>query len=640
MRTASRSITPLEPLPFKRSMSSASLSPSPSLCPKRVNDHDTISQTSKRWGRRGCSLDGRDSGRDEIGKGSNLRPMPSCLCSQAALPPLILAFLAFFLLLILAPNSSSVNEHLQLAKEAVKSRFRPVEEVAGPLRMVGDDAESWSSGGEAHGMGDVCATEHGCRFLVPTTIGEQSSRAHFHLLQLSSLATTLNRTLVLPRAYSSRFSTCGDHAFDYFYNITSFASSTSSLVGSGAVSITQREFERWLANRPGSTGAYAVRLAIPMSSGGDPETADSSYGRLIPDQAPYGGKELMPCLDEEKLDFRGREPVVRYEPWRFYGQKLVEDLKVLDEQEPQARVLLLHYNLRGPFFSRVEREALTSGAIEKAFEYRDEWEELAEMMADLPELRGKEVVGVHWRTEKLEAERLRECGESLHGVLERMREITPPAAAVYLASDFPVESLEGAPSRLANSSNMGTSGEEVLAHSDTLSELLTPAHSAAISSFLQSFSSSATTSPPADLSHDLTLHTFSSLLPSLLKFIRSFPSSRRTRQLLSLALSPAAASILDLLVLRRVEFFISGFSAPYGISTEEALKRWETEQGRGVCGKRSNWTARVVRGRKRHFDAQKVKEDGKGRRLSNVAGTWSVEGKVDGLTEGQDKVAE
>ncbi|GAA5898035.1 hypothetical protein JCM6882_003312 [Rhodosporidiobolus microsporus] len=565
-------------------------------------------------------------------------------------PLCILAFLLFFLLLALSPSSQpyrdQVHSSLRSAGDAVASRFRPLEEVQLPSSSSsgagGEEGEE--SAGAVGEMRDVCATEHGCRFLVPTTIGEQESRAQHHLLQLASLAHSLNRTLVLPRAYSSRFSTCGTHSFDFFYAPPAFAAATAP-----ASSITQREFERWLANKPGTVGAQAVRLAIPTKND-DGFEANATLGRFMPDPSGtdgnliFGGKPLMPCLDAEKLDLRGRAPLVRFEPWRFAAQRLLDDLRVLDEQEG-AEVLLVHYNLRGPLFQGVERDAMRGGesgrGLESAFEYQREWREVAEEVVGLMmggAGGGGAAVGVHWRTETLEAERLSVCGASLVGALEKVRAAQPDVEAVYLASDFPIETLKEAPSHRAGVGGAGgaVEGESaiVAAHSDTLSELLTPAHSAAMSSFLRAFSSSPSPSITAPATTNLTLHTFSSLLPSLLTHLRApRPSPLPSlSHLARYASSAPARSIIDLLVLQRLEVFLAGFSISGG------AKLVDEQSGRGVCGKRSNWTRRVGRGREGRWDAQEKEGgegegvgEGEGRRLRNVVGTWSAEGTVEGV---------
>ncbi|BGP16333.1 hypothetical protein JCM10213_008230 [Rhodosporidiobolus nylandii] len=473
-------------------------------------------------------------------------------------------------------------------KDAVASKFKAIEEVALPSGLAGNEGVAK----------ELCTGEHGCRFLVPTTIGEQESRAQLHFLQLAALATSLNRTLVLPRAYPSRFSTCGVASFDFFYDPASFAIET------GVKPLLQRDFEAYLANRTTPASARAVRFSV--QTGNEPPV--TTFGKLVPDST-LGYKPLTPCLDGSTLDLGGRQPLVIFEPHRTEGDPLVEDLRALDEQDP-VDVLLVHYNLRGPIFQRVESTAVRTGAFERAFTYKQEWSRIANKAL---ELLGAAAAGVHWRIESIAPETLDTCGGKLVDTLEQVKEENPDVEAVYLASDFAIETLENAPSRPSSapadglpSPPLNTSGS---AHSDTLTELLTPAHRDAVSSFLSSFASSS--------SSDLTLHTFASLYPSLLA---ALPDLERW------ITNDAARAIVDQLVLQRTAVFLAGFPT-HGEET--------VVDGRTACAKQSTWTNRVTAARamrwKEELRLETGQDAGAERRLRNVLGRWSAEGQVDGL---------
>ncbi|GAA5898029.1 hypothetical protein JCM6882_003310 [Rhodosporidiobolus microsporus] len=507
-------------------------------------------------------------------------------------PLLLLPLLLLVGLFLLSRPFASGTVALEVAAAATEEPlFKLSEKVVLPPEV---DQEE---GGEAEVV-DMCTTQHGCRFLVPNKIGEQESRAHFHLLQLAALAHSLNRTLVLPHARSSRFATCGNRPFDFLYSFSSFAAATSP-----ASSVLQADFERWLDDRSTPVKTQVLRLATAREDSPDD-------GHFVRD-ASYDSNTLKHCFSPSQLSFTPRSPLMRLEPWKFDGKRLVADLRTLDAEE-NADVLLLHYDLRGPLFPKVRSAALsTTGekSIERAFAYREEWEEVADGVLEM--MGGGAVVGVHWRTESLEAERLGVCGESLERALLAIKKAQPDVEAVYLASDFPIESLEGSPSRHGAPS----SPSSVTAHSDTLSKQLTPAHFTAMSSFLTSFSTSSSAA-------SLTLHTFTSLLPSLL---RTHPALARYSN------SPAAHSIVDLLVLERTEVFLAGFSSR-GIEKED--------RGRGVCARRSNWTLRVERAREERWKEQIRREDESegvvfeeggqgGRRLRNVMGVWTAEGRVE-----------
>ncbi|GAA6040164.1 hypothetical protein JCM8097_004159 [Rhodosporidiobolus ruineniae] len=540
---------------------------------------------------------------------SSRPPAPSSASSPLRHPAFYGAFAVVVLFFVALDgrygNVISLPTLPDLSKFNVASHFTPLEEVALP-----DEAKELTA--------PVCEGGQGCRFLVPTQVAEQESRAFHHLLQLSALATSLNRTLVLPRSWGSRFSTCGSSAFDFFYSSSAFAAAT------GSSPITQRDFELWLGNRstPEPVEARSIRLTVEMSNEHLP--SDWTYGKLYPD--PHlGERPLAPCLESANLSLLTHQSLVAFEPPTFDGLKLVDNLRTLDAQDP-ADVLLLFYNVRGPIFDEVERSAVREGGtLDAAFQYREQWGAVADLALEL--LAGENsgaTVGVHWRTETVPVKLLDTCGRALERVLLDTKEKQPDVRSVYLASDFPIETLEGSPSRRVGAvaeaggeaeaeegASPSAPAEIVHAHSDTFVNL-TADHTAAMQSFITSFALSSRTA-------NLTLHTFASLRPSLLALSQS-----RNLGLERWIKLNAAPAIVDLLVLQRTEVFFSGW--PGRGSAEE----WA---GRGVCARNSNWTRRVVRARQREMEREMTSEEveggeGKeeGRRLRNIWGRWSAEG--------------
>ncbi|GAA6015307.1 hypothetical protein JCM10207_008943 [Rhodosporidiobolus poonsookiae] len=441
------------------------------------------------------------------------------------------------------------------------------------------------------------------RFLVPVIIGEQESRAQIHLLQLVELASRLNRTLVLPRARGSRFSTCGTVSFEALYSPSTFAAETSS------APILQRDFELWLAHRPAPVSARSVALAYAMPTRPPPPAMGRFVfnDRLEPD---HGG---APCLDHCRLEYGLRDPLVRYEGVQPATGEILADLAAFDAEDGGGvEVLLLEYNLRGALFPEIVNAPSSAATLERAFAYRQEWYDVARAALQLMSREGGAVVGVHWRQESVDVGALEQCGASLVGAVLEAKKQYGDVKGVYLATDFPLEALPGAPSRqmelkthrvdeavsaAVDGAAADTPADEALnepsrttntaalsslhAHSDTFSRMLTPTHLSAMSSFLTSFSTYAA-SPPASL----TLHTFSSLLPSLLS---SYP------HLAPWLTHPAARNTVDLLVLEEAEVFLAGFSR-------------SGQQERGVCARRSNWTLRVQRARSRAWREQEREE--------------------------------
>ncbi|GAA6003849.1 uncharacterized protein JCM10292_003413 [Rhodotorula paludigena] len=421
------------------------------------------------------------------------------------------------------------------------------------------------------------------RFLVLTVIGEQESRAQYHLIQLARLANTLNRTLVLPRISYSRFNSCGKQSFDFIYDVPTFAERNE------VRPVEQRDFEDWLASQAQAVSARAVRLC---------ENAPGELDRWIPDPA-YNDHQPTQCLEESKLDHGVREPL-RYCTRGLAGvQRVPSELQQLDAEDPVA-VLLMYYDLRSPMLGE-----MTDDDLSESFDNEQSWHDIVSAVLDLM----GPAIGVHWRTERISAAALEPCGSGLVDALVAIRDQTPDLSAVYLATDYPIELLSRSPSRLddAKKDPEGPTFDlpegRPRAHSDTLTRLLTPAHHLAMSHFLSSFHSLAT---PAGLN----LSTYHSLLPHLPAHL-----SRWSTQ-------DSAPAIVSQLVLRQTELFLAGEPNHKG-----------GEQLRPACARDSTWTSRVVRARRKTLLAAAeeggVVDVGEGERtLRNLVVRWSTDGQA------------
>ncbi|BGP32189.1 hypothetical protein JCM10296v2_003969 [Rhodotorula toruloides] len=436
---------------------------------------------------------------------------------------------------------------------------------------------------------DVCSGPAGCRFLVPIAIGEQESRAQLHLIQLAHLSVALNRSLVLPRAYSSRFSSCGHQSFDFFYSVPPFLQEVERLGGNAVV---QRNFEKWLERQDEQRSAQRVRLQVEGQYG-----ATSTGGLLEPH--PDAVAEGQSCLPEHKLDFDGRERLWAVAPLHGTNSSVVGSLVNLDRRIT-SDVLLMDYNLRTALF-----HSKSPIDIDAAFQYQHEWQDLASRVLQA----AGPAVGVHWRVESIEPPTLEACGGGLVNVLLALKASDTALETVYFATDYPLETLPGAPSNAGHEGRLDEDDNPV-AHSDTLTTFLTTAHREAMSSFLHTFETLA-------VPHGLQLSTYRSLIHSL--------SSSLPPSLASWASNPAAPAIVSQLVLRQTDYFLAGLPD---------TRRTKAE-GKTACAKHSNWTNRVVRARSRTWDAQdsgqtEVDDEGReARELRNIAGRWKENGSIE-----------
>ncbi|GEM07124.1 proteophosphoglycan 5 [Rhodotorula toruloides] len=438
---------------------------------------------------------------------------------------------------------------------------------------------------------DVCAGPAGDRFLVPIAIGEQESRAQLHLIQLAHLSVALNRTLVLPRAYASRFSSCGHQSFDFFYAVPPFLQLFERL---GGYAVVQRDFEKWLLRQDGRRTGQRVRLQIEGQYG-----AISTDGALELDPLAAAADDKQSCLLEAKLDFEGRERLWVVEPGRQPNRNMVDSLADLDRRL-QSDVLLVDYNLRNAIF-----DSTVHVDIDTSFKYQHEWYELAGRVLEA----AGPAIGVHWRTENIEPETLEGCGTGLVDAILALKASDPALEAVYFATDYPLETLSGAPSNAGHQGRLDQD-EWIVAHSDTLTQSLTPAHRAAVSSFLQAFDTLV--SP-----HGLKLSTYRSLIRSLSP---SLPPS-----LAAWAANPAAPAIVSMLVMRQTDYFLAG------LPNSKRMKAL----GKTACARGSSWTNRVSRARAKTWHEQHgvggtTEQGGRAaRELKNVVGRWRTDGKLE-----------
>ncbi|GAA5935367.1 hypothetical protein JCM3775_006254 [Rhodotorula graminis] len=429
------------------------------------------------------------------------------------------------------------------------------------------------------------------RYLVPVMVAEQESRAQHHLVQLSRLAATLDRTLVLPNLTTSRFRTCGSTSFADIYDAASFAQHTAP--PGAAEPVLQGDFQRWLAEGTVRRTARAIRLSIANS----PEERALELGKFYPDTpTPPSGRAT--CLDQALFDFGDRDRLFAVEEWHPTSDALLRSLETLNAQD-DVEILLVDWDLRGPLIG-VEGDEI----LEQAFLYAAPWHTIAAAVSSAL----GEAVGVHWRTETVQSSSLAGCGEGLVEALVRLKEQNRALKTVYLATDYPLELLAGAPSRageVVDGEVDGVDDEDGStchrAHSDTFSKSLTSTHHAAMSRFLASYASNVA---PAGV----TLATYRSILPSLLPSL----AARLSR----LARAPFAPAIVSQLVLQRTPFFLAGESRPVAEGRDPA---------REVCARKSNWTRRVVAARKAARRAAKARGD---RTRTQVVGLWSSDGIV------------
>ncbi|GAA5862635.1 hypothetical protein JCM3774_001086 [Rhodotorula dairenensis] len=469
----------------------------------------------------------------------------------------------------------------------------------------------------------VCGAVNGdsCRFLVPAWLGEQETKAQQHLYQLGLLSLALNRTLVLPNVSKSRLGTCYKNPFSFYYSPT-------SLSDLGIPTISQEDFIDWTLRRGTSPSAQVVTMgnakseyslgAIEIDSAADPTLVPSKPTRNLCLRAP-----------KARLDFAGHSPLAIYPPEGYhkseagrlgFGEKVITTLrsrKVVSKSSrlssstqakasaPPPDVLAFNYELRFPILSPAVSSAFAASSLPEPapfahFSYAEVWNSLGEQLVD----RLSPFVAIHWRTETLLPGNLAPCGRSLIDKLLELKRKHPSLQNVYLATDYPIESLDptlGAASQ---------AGEEAVAHSGTFAKVVTAQHHAAMRRFLSDFKKRAKgqlrLTTFAREQAELAAEADSVLPPALAQrliklttpFLRpgasaaggsSDPAARppvtASEAILSLArVDSGLYGILDKLVAMRADLFVTGVPG-VGSSTV------------GACAKLSSFTNQLIAAR-------------------------------------------
>ncbi|KAF8318385.1 hypothetical protein DL93DRAFT_2164995 [Clavulina sp. PMI_390] len=278
-------------------------------------------------------------------------------------------------------------------------------------------------------------------------IGEQESKAIQHVFQLGLLAHKLNRTLVLPPMWKSRFGTCYRNPFEFYYQEEAFRYHDIPFISFEA-------FQEWTSQRATRPTGRAFHILSPAISDNELTTLQlTNYSAAF-----YGTPKLLrnTCLLEKtprlQLDESLSTIIQPFDP-KWYIKPgaalgLSHDIIALFAKESRE-VLTVTWELRYPVLP------VPPGLH---VEYSLRWIDLAQVIASSI----SPFIAVHWRMETVPVEHMPACASGLvssiqslehagssrtsHGADKIVFEISP-AATVYLATDYPLRS----PGALAHS---------------------------------------------------------------------------------------------------------------------------------------------------------------------------------------------
>ena len=396
------------------------------------------------------------------------------------------------------------------------------------------------------------------------------------MYQLGLLALATNRTLVLPGVRRSRFGSCYlDNDFSLYYEQDTFDRF-------GIPYVTSSDFSAWMRHQDETPTAQMISLIR-----GDPAPLDS-----LDATAEHF------CLDRWRLDWTRHEhrafflslmdrksPQLRAD----YGRDVVSALV-----QEQASVLVVQYNLRFPFLTPQSIASHSPYEFRAPqpysyFPYSSHWIKLGHAIAD----QISPFVGVHWRTETLEVERIASCGIALVEQLRKIRKENPAISTLYLATDYPLDFIRRNPDRRRPRST-------VVANSGTMSKLLTPAHHDAMRSFLSLLEGE---------NEDDSFH-----LTTFLEESRLVPLEPQVKAMLGAggggveSLDPAIAGLVDKIVLSNAELFYAGLPV-----SDDKVKG---------CAKLSQFTTQIIAGRKESLSKSATEDEET--RLWNDVGHFSL----------------
>jgi hypothetical protein len=337
-----------------------------------------------------------------------------------------------------------------------------------------------------------------CQFLVPAVIGEQETKAQLHLYQLGLLSLALGRRLVLPRVSKSRMGTCGTHPFSLYYD-------SLALSKLGIASITYEEFIAYSiqSQPPESPRLTAQIVSIASTSRSRPSGSiivESTLDPTRPSINPRKNLCLRTGLSGMKYDDYSPYTILPPNGWykssesrMKFGRSIIatldgKDNDVMRRTSRKAKdddgkfnyelpdVIVMHYESRWailepePSLRNSSPNSLTlSDAVLpfSYFDYAPPWISLANLIVQSM----GPFVGIHWRTETVPAKNLYKCADGLISTLIDLKRRYPLIQTVYLATDYPIESitLPISPS----------SSSPIIAHSGTFTKSLTPVHAAA-----------------------------------------------------------------------------------------------------------------------------------------------------------------
>ncbi|KAG1750898.1 hypothetical protein EDB19DRAFT_2009654 [Suillus lakei] len=272
-----------------------------------------------------------------------------------------------------------------------------------------------------------------CRFLLPLRIAEQEPKAHLHLQQLAILASSLNRTLVLPNVGNSRIGACSKWPLDSYYDVDLFRSAIPAIN-----TLPFNVFDNWSETRPISPTSRVVSFS-PSKSGErdslpDPLTDDD----FIIDY-DLADQKVASCLHSKFPRLHQSSSILSFTFYRSHpnrpstARRLIQILseaagsvEYFSDELAALRnsdVIAVKWDLRHLIFPEPNID----------LQYSHVLVELAERLASF----AGAYVAVHWRLERVPVENLAWCAASLVSTLRSvLDDYDSGPQLVWFATDY------------------------------------------------------------------------------------------------------------------------------------------------------------------------------------------------------------
>jgi hypothetical protein len=282
-----------------------------------------------------------------------------------------------------------------------------------------------------------------CRLLLPGWIAEQEPRSQSHLHQLGLLALSLNRILVLPNIWKSRFGTCYQNSFDAYFE-------PDALGQLGIPTVPFKSFQDWVANR--QTPAESQIIVIEQRAASTPQDVLSFETMSDSDGGKHSHclRDKTPRLHSNSfstLYIRSRQPkwYIDRDLSENFGDTVVNALQStsvnlqgfrqiveVNRTVPPPDVYVIDYEPHHPIFFPI----FPSPTIQ--FPYSSKWLALTSRIAS----NISPYLSVHWVAQNVPPISLLDCAVELISTLTELSSANTDIQTVYLAIEAPSESSE------------------------------------------------------------------------------------------------------------------------------------------------------------------------------------------------------